>query len=154
MKEILEKKPSTLTLLEISKIKCSFERCREQVSKIEELNERIINELTEGDTISEEIEAEKSRNHDNYLRIKTTIKALEMAGERIEQAADAAPRQPQTGDNHTEDSQTSTSGLKLSKLSLPTFTDKYSERTPFSDTFNSSVDSNRALRNFPISSHR
>ena len=145
VKEILEKEPSTLTLLEISKIKCSLERCREQVSKIEELNERIINELTEGDTISEEIETEKSRIDDNDLRIKTTIKALEMAEERIEQAADAAPRQPQTV---TEDSQqTSTSGLKLPKLSLPTFTGKYSEWTPFSDTFNSTVDSNRTLSN-------
>ena len=57
VKEILEKEPSTLTLLEISKIKCSLERCKEQVSKIEELNERIINELTECDTISEEFEA-------------------------------------------------------------------------------------------------
>ena len=109
VKEILEKEPSTLTLLENSKIKCSLERCREQVSKIEELNERIINELTESDTISEEIEAERFRIDDNDLRIKTTIKALEMAEERIEQAADAAPRQPQT---LTEDSQqTSTSGL-------------------------------------------
>ena len=145
MKEILEKEPSTLTLLGISKIKCFLERCREQVSKIEELNERIINELTEGNTISEEIEAEKSRIDDNDLRIKTTIKALEMAKERIEQAADAAPRQPQTV---TEDNQqTSTSGLKLPKLSLPTFTGKYSEWTPFSDTFNSTVDSNRTLSN-------
>ena len=33
MKEILEKEPSTLTLLEISKIKSSLERCREQVLK-------------------------------------------------------------------------------------------------------------------------
>ena len=145
VKEILEKEPSTLTLLKISKIKCSLERCREQVSKIEELNERIINELTEGDTISEEIEAERSRIDDNDLRIKTTIKALEMAEERIEQAADAAPRQPQTV---TEDSQqTSTSGLKLPKISLPTFTGKYSEWTPFSDTFNSTMDSNRTLSN-------
>ena len=38
VKEILEKEPSTITLLEISKIKCSLETCREQVSKIEELN--------------------------------------------------------------------------------------------------------------------
>ena len=141
--EILEKEHSTITLLEISQIKCSLERCREQVSKIEELNERIINELTESDTISERIEAEKSRIDDNDLRIKTTIKALEMAEERIKEAADAAPRQPQTV---TEDSQqTSTSGLKLPKLSLPTFTGKYSEWTPFSDTFNSTVDSYRTL---------
>ena len=128
VKEILEKEPSTLTLLEISKVKCSLERCKEQVSKIEELNERIINELTESGTISEEIEAEMSRIEDNDLRIKTTIKALETAEERIEQAAYAAPTQPQTV---TEDNQlTSTSGLKLPKLSLPLFTGKYSEWTP------------------------
>ena len=80
VKEILEKEPSTLTLLEISKIKCSLERCKEQVSKIEELKERIINELTENDTISEEIEAERSRIDDNDLSIKTTIKAFEKGG--------------------------------------------------------------------------
>ena len=79
VKEILEKEPSTLTLLEISKIKRFLEKCREQMSKIEDLNERIINELTESDTISEEIEAEKYRIDDNDLRIKTTIKALEIA---------------------------------------------------------------------------
>ena len=91
----------------------------------------------------------KSRIDDNDLRIETTIKALEMAEERIEQAAHAAPRQPQTV---TEDSQTSTSGLKLPKLSLPTFTGKYSEWTPFSDTFNSTVDSNHTLSNYLKSS--
>ena len=145
MKEILKKEPRTLTLLEISKIKCFLERCKEQVSKIEELNKRIINELTESDTISEEIETEKSRSDDNDLRIKTTIKALEMAKERIEEGAQAAPRQPQT---LTEDNQqTFTSGLKLPKLSLPIFTGKNSVWTPFSETFNSTVDSNRTLSN-------
>ena len=79
--------------------------------KIEELNELIINELTESDTISEEIEAERARIDDNDLKIKTTIKALEMAEERIEEAAFAAPRQSQTVTK--ENQQTSTSGLKL-----------------------------------------
>ena len=101
MKEIIEKEPSTLTLLEISNMKCSLERCKEQVSKIEQLNERIIKELTEGDTISEEIEAERARNDDNDLKIKTTIKALETAEERIEEAAHTAPRQSQPRDNHS-----------------------------------------------------
>ena len=58
-----------------------------------------------------------------------------MAKEWIGEAAEAAPRKSQTV---TEDNQqASTSGLKLHKLSLPTITGKYSERTPFSDTFNS-----------------
>ena len=87
MKKILEKEPSTLTLLEISKIKCSLERCREQLSKVEEQNERIINELTGSDTISEEFEAEKSRIDDNDLRIRAMIKALPMDEERIKEAA-------------------------------------------------------------------
>ena len=68
-----------------------------------------------------------------------------MAEERIEEATYAAPREPQT---MTEDNQqTFTSGLKLPKLSLPTLTGKYSGWTPFSDTINSTVDSNRTLSN-------
>ena len=48
----------------------------------------------------------------------------------------------------TEDNQeTSSSGLKLPKLSLPTFTENYSEWTPLSDTFNSTVDIKRTLSN-------
>ena len=140
-KDILEKEPSTLTLLEISKIKSSLERCREQLLK-NQTNASSTNWLKV--TQSRKRSKLKSRIDDNDLRIETTIKTLEMAEERIEQAAHAAPRQPQTV---TEDSQTSTSGLKLPKLSLPTFTGKYSEWTPFSDTFNSTVDSNHTLSN-------
>ena len=56
----------------------------------------------------------RARIDDNDLKIKTTIKALEMAEEWIEEGAHAAPRQsqPVTKDNQ----QTSTSGLKLQKL--------------------------------------
>ena len=97
--------------------------------------------MTENDTISEEIEAERARIDDNDLKIK----ALEMAEERIEEAADAAPRQSQTVPEDNQ--QASTSGLKLPKLNLPTFTGKYSGWTPFSDTFIGTVDSNRTLGN-------
>ena len=141
-RQILEKDPSLLTTLELATLRCSLTKCKEQQTKLETLNQQINEAMTAAEVEEDAFQEERNRVDENDLKICTIIDALQFV-------IDAAAARPET----TEDAAEPTAppapeyshALKLPKLSLPTFSGKYSEWLPFFDLFMETVDANKSL---------
>ena len=141
-RQILEKDPSLLTTLELATLRCSLTKCKEQQTKLETLNQQINEAMIAAEVEEDAFQEERNRVDENDLKICTIIDALQFV-------IDAAAARPET----TEDAAEPTAppapeyrhALKLPKLSLPTFSGKYSEWLPFFDLFMETVDANKSL---------
>ena len=143
-KGILDKDPAILTRLEVSNVKCCLKRCEDQASKIKELDNQILDGMQEVQASADDIEAEQAQIDENSLRIEILIEALrnileERAAESSTMSDDEPERTP------PDETRRAASGLKLPKLSLPTFNGKYADWIPFIDLFRNTVDSNTTL---------
>ena len=145
-----QKKVSTETILELSKVECAWEKCQEQQTKLR-LDEEI-KAFLEGAAVSPEvIEAEQSIVGEDVLEIRSLIKVLQ----RCLTAANNRPAEAVSNSESEEEACRCprSSGVKLSKITLPWFSVKYNEWLPFHDLFVSTVDNNRALSVIQKPSH-
>ena len=78
----------------------------------------------------------------NDFKVGSFIQMLEDFIEKIETAVADTDDADDRSSTHSESRNVS---LKLPKITLPTFSDKYSEWTPFFDLFQNTVDCNRSL---------
>ena len=129
-----------LSAIEVSKLEFALERCQDQRKKVNELNQQIFQNLEESSELCDE---EEAKIKDNDFKFGSIIKAIQKAPERHEQSNETFESQA----DYTTDPRLQTSGLKLPKLTFPTFHDKYTDWIPFWDLFKSTIDNNRTLNN-------
>ena len=137
---MLQRSPEEISLEEASKIEAALERCEEQEQKIHDLDQRIKDKLTEEEVEAAIFDNETEKVDENHLKVRSIIKTMRKFLEKLTSTSN---------DNSTDavivNSRSGGSGLKLPKLSLPTFSGKYDEWTPFYDLFIGTVDTNSSL---------
>ena len=142
-RQIFEKDPSLVSNLELSKLKFSLKTCKEQQEKIECINKEIIDALEAAQANVDSIQSEQDKIDTIDFKVGSFIQALEDLIVTIEEAPAVAVEEDIDRDStHPMPRNIS---LKLPKISLPTFSGKYNEWTPFYDLFKNTVDCNRAL---------
>ena len=83
-KPILDKNPSTISKLELSKLQYALEKSKSQQEKIEALNEQIVDALATTQASSEDTQSIQEKIDDNDLRIGSFILALEVYSGRAQ----------------------------------------------------------------------
>ena len=134
-----------MTRFELSKLKFAADKSRNQQAKVASLDEQIKPALVQAKDDSTVLSEEDEEIIDNELKLGSIIQGLCDFVEAVEEAVEAAsiPVQPVNGTQAA----LQPFGLKLPKISLPSFSGNWSDWIRFSDLFESTVHSNRTLSN-------
>ena len=140
LKSIIDKDPSDVTRFELSKLKFAADKSRNQQATVTSLDEQIKAALVQAKADLTVLSEEDEKIIDNELKQGSIIQGLDDFIKAVEEAFEAAS----TPIQHVNDTQAAPQpyGLKLPKISLPSFSGNYS-----SDLFKSTVHSNRILSN-------
>ena len=142
LKTILTTPVSQLTFLELTTLKVGLNKMKMPSEKISDVNKQIQEELESAEVTPELLEQETNEVFDVEFKLETIISNIATVIAQYEAGSNAEP-QPRD-DMNTEPNRQS-SGLKLPKINLSCFNDKYSDWTQFFDHFKGTVDGNSSL---------